>query len=109
MMDKIGTWVDPLDVVQNGGLHQHGVSNGVSYLSASAATKYFAIDTLDAAVVDPATAVNPAEMFPQPLSPLTGPVLGFDVQMMQNAFNTNTPLFTWDPAFRFRFAIRASQ
>ena len=35
-------------------------------MSASApTTKYFAIDTLDAAVVDPATAANPAEMFPQ--------------------------------------------
>ena len=82
---RIGTWVDPLDVVANGGLHQHGVSRGVAYLSAaSPATKFFAIDTLDAAVVDPATAAEPAEMFPQPLHPLTGPVLGFDVQLMQN-------------------------
>ena len=82
---RIGTWIDPLNVVENGGLHQHGVSTGVAYLSASApTTKFLAIDTLDAAVVDPATAAEPAEMFPQPLSPLTGPVLGFDVQLMQN-------------------------
>ena len=107
---RLGSWVDPLDVVANGGLHQHGVSTGVAYLSASTPTsKFFAIDTLDAALVDPATAAEPAEMFPQPLLPLTGPVLGFDVQLMQNAFNTNTPLFTWEPNFRFRFNLRAGQ
>jgi hypothetical protein len=110
MMDKVGSWVDPLETVANGGLHQHGVSTGVSYQSASApTTRFFAIDTLDAAVVNPATAAEPASMFPQPLHPLTGPVLGFDVQLMQNAFNTNTPLFTWDSAFRWRFGLRASQ
>ena len=31
MMDKLGSWVDPLDTVYNGSLHQHGVRNGVRY------------------------------------------------------------------------------
>ena len=87
-MDKIGGWVDPLDTVPNGGIHQHGVSdNGVRYASAaSPATKFLAVRTIDAALVDPFTAADPPSMFPLPLSPLTGPVLGFDVQLMQNAF-----------------------
>jgi hypothetical protein len=63
----------------------HAVSSGVMLQSAAApATRYFAIDTLDAPVVNPSTAVQPATMFPEPLAPLTGPVLGFDVELMQN-------------------------
>jgi hypothetical protein len=109
-MDKIGSWVDPLDTVENGSQHQHGVRNGVAYLSSSApASKFLAIDTLDATVVNPATAAQPASMFPQPLTPLVGPVLGFDVQLLQNAFSTNTPLFSWEAAYRWRFTLRASQ
>ena len=64
-MDKLGEWVDPLDVVANGGLHQHGVRDGVAYISASNPLKRLSIDTLDAAVVNPATAAQPASMFPQ--------------------------------------------
>jgi hypothetical protein len=109
-MDKIGTWIDPLDTVQQGSVHQHGVRNGVAYFDpANPTTSYFAIDTLDATVVSPATAVNPPSMFPFPLEPLTGPVLGFDVQLLQNAFNTNTPLFSWDTEYRWRFRIHAAK
>jgi len=109
LMDKLGSWVDPLDTVANGGIHQHGVRDGVALASAAApaARVLLAIDTLDAFVVNPATAADPPTMFPQPLHPLTGPVVGFDVQLMQNAFNTNTPLFSWQPDFRWRFVLRA--
>jgi len=110
LMDKLGSWVDPLSVVANGGLHQHGVRDGVAYMSAAQPEgKFLALDTLDAAVVNPATAAEPATMFPQPLTPLTGPVLGFDVQLMQNAFSTNTPLFSWDSDYQWRFGVRAKQ
>jgi hypothetical protein len=88
LMDKLGSWVDPLDTVRAGSQHQHGVAQGVAYLDPAAPAAYFAIDTLDAAVVSPATAANPPSMFPFPLEPLAGPVLGFDVQLMQNAFNS---------------------
>lgn len=107
LMDILGSWVDPLDTVANGGLHQHGVRDGVAYVSSSAPERRLTIDTLDAPVVDPATAANPATMFPQPLTPLVGPVLGFDVQLLQNAFSTNTPLFSWDTSYRWRFRIAA--
>ena len=106
-MDKIGSWVDPLDTVRAGSVHQHGVRDGVAYFDPATPGSLFAIDTLDATVVNPATAVNPPSMFPFPLDPLTGPVLGFDVQLMQNAFNTNTPLFSWDTSYKWRFGIRA--
>jgi hypothetical protein len=109
MMDKIGTWINPLDVVENGSLHQHGIRNGVRYMSSGSPNKYFDITSLDAFTVNPATDANPASMFPQPLTPLIGPVIGFDFQLMQNAFNTNTPLFTWDTNFRWRFNISAKQ
>jgi hypothetical protein len=89
---RLGSWIDPLDTVASGSQHQHAVRDGVSYQSSSTpTTRYFAIDTLDAPTVLPATALQPASMFPSPLTPLTGPVLGFDVQLMQNAFSTNTP------------------
>ncbi len=93
--------------MRSGSVHQHGVRNGVAYFDPSAPNSFFAIDTLDATVVSPATAVNPPSMFPYPLEPLTGPVLGFDVQLMQNAFSTNTPLFSWDTEYRWRFQLRA--
>lgn len=83
--DRLGSWVDPLDAVENGSVHVHAVGSGVIYRSTSSpATRFFAIDTLDAPIVNPATAAQPATMFPVPLSPLTGPVLGFDVELMQN-------------------------
>ena len=107
MMDKVGGWVDPLDTVERGSVHQHGVSTGVAWMAApGGGGRLFAVDTLDATVVNPFTAVNPPQIFPFPLSPLTGPVLGFDVQLMQNAFNTNTPLFSWDANYKWRFVVR---
>lgn len=106
VMDKLGSWVNPLDVVASGGLHQHGVRDGVSYRYAN--QQHFSIDTLDATVVDPVTPSQQATMFPFPLHPLQGPVIGWDVQLHQNAFNTNTPLFSWDSSFRWRFRLRAA-
>jgi hypothetical protein len=108
-MDKLGSWVDPLDTVRNGSLHQHGVRNGVVYMSDRFPdSSFFAVDTLDAYLVNPITDAQPATMFPMPLEPLTGPVRGFDVQLMQNTFNTNMPQFSLDPAYRWRFTLRAA-
>lgn len=149
-MDKLGTWVDPLETVTNGSLHSHGVRDGVAYLpylrrgpgggghpgkgpdqdpdrdpssSSSSShrleqarwdaggdtTSFFAIDSLDAFVADPATAAQPSTNFLWPLAPLTGPVLGFDMQLHQNAFATNMPLFSLDADFRWRFRLRAGR
>ena len=32
LMDKLGSWVDPLDTVTNGSMHSHGIQHGVAYL-----------------------------------------------------------------------------
>jgi hypothetical protein len=117
LMDKLGSWVDPLDTVTNGSMHSHGVRDGVGYFpksandandeEGSASPAFFAIDTLDAFVADPATAADPATNFLMPLTALKGPVLGFDMQLHQNAFSTNMPLFSLDSDFRWRFRLRA--
>ena len=116
LMDKLGSWVDPLDTVTNGSLHSHGIRNGVAYIKSGSSRHpaspvgkngaFFAIDSLDAFLADPATAAEPATNFLWPLAPLTGPVLGFDMQLHQNAFSTNMPLFSLDSDFRWRFKLR---
>ena len=97
-MDKLGPWVDRHPGHCAGSVHQHGVSSGVAYMApGNPSAAFFAIDTLNATVVSPGTAVNPPSMFPFPLEPLQG---------LQNAFNTNTPQFSWD--YKWRFALRAA-
>jgi hypothetical protein len=108
-MKKLESWVDPLDAVAGGSPHQHGVSDGVAYRARAApAADFFAVDTLDAAVVSPITADASMTNFVVPNDALVGPVGGFGVLLWQNAFNTNTPLFTWDTAFKWRFTLRSS-
>jgi hypothetical protein len=108
LMDKLGSWVDPLETVTNGSIHSHGIRNGVAYLNAISAKPVLAIDSLDAFVADPATADSVATNFLMPLKPLTGPVIGFDMQLHQNAVvATNMPLFSLDSDFRWRFRLRA--
>jgi hypothetical protein len=115
LMDKLGSWVDPLDTVTNGSLHSHGIRDGVAYVKSGSRhptspqnDAFFAVDSLDAFVADPATTAEPATNFLSPLAPLTGPVVGFDMQLHQNAFATNMPLFSLDSEFRWRFRLRAA-
>jgi hypothetical protein len=109
-MRKLESWVDPLDAVSGGSPHSHGVSQGVSYRGGvDPEGEYFAVDTLDAAVMSPITPTSGPTHFVVPNDALVGPVLGFGAVLWQNAFNTNTPLFTWDPAFKWRFVLRSRQ
>jgi hypothetical protein len=107
-MRKLESWVDPLDAVGGGSPHQHVVSDGVALASRGAPTRFLAVDSLDAAVFSPITPTSRSTNFIVPFDPLQGPVLGFGALLWQNAFNTNTPLFTWDSDFKWRFAFRAS-
>jgi len=106
-VDVLGLPVDPLDVVTNGNVHQHGVKEGVMYLQGGG-TGMFAVDTIDSAVVSPHTFVDEATSLLFPLTPLTGPVTGFSALLFQNAFNTNVPLYSFDDAWKFRFTIRTT-
>jgi len=105
-MDKLGTWVDPLDAVAGGSPHSHAVARGVRAAAAAGAGASLYIDTLDAAVVSPITAGSASTNFIVPFEKLDGPVLGFGALLWQNAFNTNTPLFTFDDAYKWRFVLR---
>lgn len=89
LMDKLGSMIDPLETVTNGSLHSHGVRDGVAYFNETTKKAVFSIDSLDAFVADPATATEPATNFLMPLDPLTGPVVGFDMQLHQNAFSVS--------------------
>ena len=60
LMDKLGSWIDPLETVTNGSLHSHGVRHGVAYFNETTGKAVFSIDSLDAFVADPATAKQPA-------------------------------------------------
>ena len=106
-MDKLGGAVDPLDAVGGGSPHQHAVAKGVLLSAAAGGGAWLALDTLDAAVVSPITAASESTNLIVPFEPLEGPVLGFGSLLWQNAFNTNTPLFTFDPAYKWRFVLRA--
>jgi hypothetical protein len=107
-VDVLGLPVDPLEVVTNGGVHQHGVKEGVIYVQ-EGGTGRLTIDTIDAAVVSPHTTVNEATSLLIPLTPLKGTVTGFSVILFQNAFNTNVPLYSVDNAWKFRFMISSTQ
>ena len=109
-MRKLESWINPLDSISGGSPHQHVVSDGIQLaLTSSPDDNFFAIDSLDAAVFSPETASSSATNFIVPFDSLQGPVLGFSALLWQNAFNTNTPLFTWDQDFQWRFIFRAKQ
>jgi hypothetical protein len=109
-MRKLASWIDPLETVTGSSPHSHGISDGVAYQSQSTPdTKYFAIDMLDAPVVSPITPTSPATNFIVPADALAGPVTGFASLLFQNAFNTNTPQFSYgNPNFRWRYVFRAA-
>ena len=108
-MRKLESWIDPLDGVAGGSPHSHVVSDGVALASRAAPDSHFlAVDSLDAAVFSPATAATPATNFIVPFDALEGPVLGFSALLWQNAFNTNTPLFSFTSALKWRFVLRAA-
>jgi hypothetical protein len=75
---------------------------------AAPAARFLAVESLDAAVYSPATATSEATNFIVPFDALAGPVTGFSALLWQNAFNTNTPLFTFDAAYKWRFRFRAA-
>jgi hypothetical protein len=85
--DVLGLPVDPLDVVTNGGVHQHGVKEGVFFAGDGGLTLW--VESVDAAVASPHTQSDEATSLLAPLTPLSGTVTGFSFILFQNAFNTN--------------------
>eukprot|EP01062_Namystynia_karyoxenos_P023051 TRINITY_DN18872_c0_g1_i1.p1 TRINITY_DN18872_c0_g1~~TRINITY_DN18872_c0_g1_i1.p1 ORF type:complete len:1136 (+),score=352.05 TRINITY_DN18872_c0_g1_i1:92-3499(+) len=129
-MDKLGGKVDPEDVINGGNQFNHGIWGAVAGLTESGE---FSIESLDAPNVNPITADFPygnplpssydysvAHSKEGGLQPLgTNSVKGFAVNLHNNLWNTNYPLFYpyYDPLHckdplscsnantRFRFRI----
>merc|ERR1712070_1016151 len=110
-MDKIGSEVDPENVLNGGNQWNHGVWQGVS---AATAAGSFHLEPLDAPNMNPATARFP---YGNPLPASydyeqahngtgmqrlpTGSVTGMAVNLHNNLWNTNYPLYYpyYDPLF----------
>lgn len=107
-MDKVGSWVDPLDVVENGGIMQHAVGQGLGFIDPSAgpAAGGVFIDTVDAPVVCPGSRTTPYSVLPIRQKPLPGPVTDWASMLFTNGWIMNYPLWSLDTDFRFRFALR---
>jgi len=107
MMDKLGSWISPLDVAINGGQTQHGVSRGVAWFDPSLGLGGGAalLTTIDAPVVCPSTPSAPYTTLPFTNSPLVGPVDGFALLLYTNAWTMNFPLWSLDSDYRFRSAV----
>jgi hypothetical protein len=66
------------------------------------------VDSLDAVVFSPHTAVDPMTSMITPLDPLTGRVEGFAAVLFQNAYNTST-LVQWNIAFCFVYIFNCNE
>ncbi len=98
-LDKLGQWVDPNDVIDDGGRHLHGVGRGVIYREQ---TDAISLETLDAHLVAPG---RPAllQFDNEPLA-LDG---GMHVNLYNNLWGTAFPQWC-DQDMRFRFQIAIS-
>ena len=54
-MNKLGSWVDPTDVVDGGNQYQHGIHTGVRHKKAGAGSTTMNVHTLDSILVAPVT------------------------------------------------------
>ena len=108
-VDKIGTWVDPLDVVAGGSTQQHAVGAGVGFFAPLRGPEGggLFLDSVDAPVVCPATGAEQAyTTLPLSAAPLAGPVTGWASLLYTNAWAMNFPLWQQDANYRFRFRVR---
>ena len=103
--EVLGHLVDPLDVVVRGSQRQHGVGESVLYVDAATGAG-LAVDTLDAVVMSPWTAVNETSTMIVPFDPLVGPVEGFASVLFSNIYVTNFPLYSTEDAWKLRYVLR---
>lgn len=95
-MDKLGGWVDPLDVVEDGNRHLHAVNSGVRWRKGKEAAM---VESLDAPLVAPGRGSLLDFNNRQPRMSL-----GMDFLLLNNVWGTNfTMWFDEDVRFRFRF------
>ena len=88
-IDKLGTWVDPLDVVAGGSTQQHSAGVGVGLWGAAGGPtqgRGLFLDTLDAPVLAVATAGQDYSLLPTRAAPLTDAVTGWASILFTNAW-----------------------
>lgn len=112
MMSKIGSWLDPLDVVENGGVRQHSVGQGVAYYDPSAGVRPAAgapgifLDTVDAPIMAPAVGSEWETLPVHTTPPQGGPISGWVSVQFTNAWIMNYALWSIDADMRFRYVLR---
>lgn len=87
-LDKLGSWIDPLDGVAAGSTQQHAVGAGVGFFAPprGPAGGGLFLDTIDAPVVCPATGAEQAyTSLPLSAAPLEGPITGWASVLVTNA------------------------
>lgn len=95
-LDKLDSWVSPLDVLHNGNRHLHAVGTGASYHGPDGA---LTIDTLDAPLIAPG---KPALLnFTNDQPALAA---GLHINLYNNVWGTNFPMWN-DQDARFRFVL----
>lgn len=105
LAEVLDLWTDPLEVVERGSMHQHGVSGGgVAYLDAADGAG-MRVAFIDTTVASPATAESPPTPLIVPLMPLAGPVTSFAAVLHSNTYNTNFNLYAMDDAYVQRFTV----
>lgn len=95
--EKLGSWISPLDVVENGNRHLHAVGAGVA---CSDGRKRIEIETLDAPLVAPGA---PSLLDFTNDEPDLGEGVSFNLH--NNVWGTNFPMWFEDDC-RFRFRLR---
>ncbi len=97
VMDKMGKYVDPLNVIENGNRKLHGVIKGVQYANEDSK---FEIKTLDAPLVAPGerSLLNFDNKLPKPED-------GMHFLLCNNVWGTNFTMWFYND-MRFRFQVR---
>lgn len=97
MLDKLGRWVSPYDVIRDGSRHLHGVQRGARYDDGQTA---LTIETLDAPLLAPG---EPALLNFTNRQPNLR--RGLHANLYNNLWGTNFPMwYEEDARFRFRIA-----
>ncbi len=97
LLDKMGQWISPREVVRNGNRHLHAVQSGVRYSDSRGG---LSIDTLDAPLVAPG---QRSLLNFNNRQPAVGG--GVHFALFNNIWGTNFPMWCSDDA-RFRFRLQ---
>ncbi|XP_074654954.1 uncharacterized protein LOC141908702 isoform X1 [Tubulanus polymorphus] len=107
---KLGSIIDPMNVMLNGSQLQHATDRGVAYTDTKQTGIY--IETLDLSIVSPITTQQNATSIPAPLWPIKD-LTGMAFNFYNNVWNTNYifwyPYRYQDASFKARFLVSFRQ